>query len=141
MCSKNHNHMTDASWDMKCERHKFLSFWDIFCPFTPITSLKNTTWKNHKKTPGNIILLHMCTENEDHMMYGSWDIRCDRLSFFVILGHFLPFDPLINPNNQNFENINRSLEILSCVMCTRNENHMIYSSWDMERHRQNFLSF
>ena len=25
-----------------------------------------------KKTPGDIIILHMCTENYDEMMYGSW---------------------------------------------------------------------
>ena len=25
--------------------------------------------------PGDIILLHMCTLNEDHMVYGSSDVR------------------------------------------------------------------
>ena len=24
-----------GSWDMEHDRHKFLSFWTIFCPFTP----------------------------------------------------------------------------------------------------------
>ena len=31
-----------------------------------------------KKTPGGIIILHMCTKNYDHMMYGSLDMVCDR---------------------------------------------------------------
>ena len=54
------------------------------------------------KRPGDVILLHICTINHDHMMYGSQDIKCKRQSFFVIMGHILPFD---SPNwkNQNFE--------------------------------------
>ena len=31
-----------------------------------------------KKTPGDIIILHMCTKNYDQMMYGSWDMVRDR---------------------------------------------------------------
>ena len=31
-----------------------------------------------KKTPGDIIIWHMCTKNYDQMMYGSWDMVCDR---------------------------------------------------------------
>ena len=27
-------YMMDASWDMECNRHNFLSFWVIFCPLT-----------------------------------------------------------------------------------------------------------
>ena len=30
-----------------------------------------------KKTPGDIIILHMCTKNYNEMMYGSWDMVCD----------------------------------------------------------------
>ena len=38
--------MMYASWDMECYRHIFLSFWAIFCPFTPLTTLKTKIWKN-----------------------------------------------------------------------------------------------
>ena len=31
-----------------------------------------------KKTPGDIIILHMCTKNYDKIMYSSWDMACDR---------------------------------------------------------------
>ena len=55
---------------------------------TDILTIK--IWNKCKK-PGDIILSHMCTVNEDHMMYGYSDIRHDR-QFFVILGHFLPFE-------------------------------------------------
>ena len=43
--------------------------------------------------------IYMCIINEDHMIYHSWNIRCYRQ---VILGHFLPFQPSDNPENQNF---------------------------------------
>ena len=49
------------------------------------------------KTPGHIIFLHMCTINQDHMMYVSWDMKFNRQNFFVILGSFLPF---YSPNSQ-----------------------------------------
>ena len=45
---------------------------------------------------------YMCTLNEDHMIYSSWNIRCSR-QIFVILGHFLPFQSPDNPENQNFK--------------------------------------
>ena len=51
------------------------------------------------------------------MMYGSWDIKCKEQSFFVILGHFQPFDTFNNPKNQNFEKIKKTLEILSSYNC------------------------
>ena len=51
----------------------------------------------------------MCTINEDHMICGSWDLRHDR-QIFIILGRFLPFDPLNNPKDQNFEKIKKHLE-------------------------------
>ena len=52
--------MMYASWDMECDRRNFLSFWAIFCPFTPQTNQKMKN-KKMKKTPGDIIFLHMCT--------------------------------------------------------------------------------
>ena len=50
----------------------------------------------------------MRTINQDHMMYGSWDIKCKGqglLSFWAI---FLPFDPPNNPKNQNFEKMKQT---------------------------------
>ena len=35
------------------------------------------------------------------MMYDSWDIQAWRTEFFVILGHFLPFEPRNNTKNHN----------------------------------------
>ena len=38
----------------------------------------------------DIIILHRCTINENHVMYGSRDMEHTR-QFFLILDHFLPF--------------------------------------------------
>ena len=35
LCSKNHNHMMYASWDMECDRDSFLSFWAILDTCVP----------------------------------------------------------------------------------------------------------
>ena len=134
-CTINVNHMMHDSWDMKCNRQIFLSFWAIFCPFTTITTqtIKTlTNWKKRldissfytgvpkimitgntvpdiwhmmdcyfsfwaifcpsttltaqkikilkkmTKMPGDIIILHNCTKNHDHiyaiqfLRYDTW---------------------------------------------------------------------
>ena len=78
----------------------FFSFWTIFCPFTPPTPSDNPENQNFEKmkiAPGDIIILHNSTINDNHMIYGSWDMMCTRQNFFVILGHFFPFYPPLQP--------------------------------------------
>ena len=50
----------------------------LFFPFYFPSSPKNKNYTKMKKTPGDIIILHMCTKNYDYMMYGSWDMVRDR---------------------------------------------------------------
>ena len=76
-------------------------------------------------------------QNLDDIIYSSWDIEQNILKS-VILGHFLPFYPL-NPRNQNFEKWKNLLEISSFHTCLPKITIM-YSSWDTEWDRQNFLS-
>ena len=71
-------------------------------------------------------------------------LECDRLKL-VIIGHFLlfypsPLSPPKNLKNQNFEKMNKSGDIILHI-CTTNDDHMMYGSWDTDRNRQNFLSF
>ena len=99
-------------WCTDHDIHIFLSFWVIFCPFTPLTTLKIKILNKWKKTPGDIINLSLRTTNDDHM-YGSWDTECNRQKFFVILDQFLLFYPPKNPENQNFEKMIKGLEISS----------------------------
>ena len=91
------------------------------------------------KTPGDIILLHFCTTNEDHMMYCSWDIRQDRV--FCHSGPFFALWPTAkHSENQNFEKLKKPLgDITILHMCPSNDNHMMYCSWDMECDRQYFI--
>ena len=61
---------------MKHDGQDFLSFWTFFLPFYPPNNPKNQNFNNNKKkkkkkTPGDIIILHMCTKNYDQMMYSS----------------------------------------------------------------------
>ena len=76
--------------DWQTYRHNFLWFWAIFfCHFTLLMNPK--IWKKGKK-PGDIILLYMCSINENHM-YGSRDMECNRqnyVSFWTIFYHFTP---------------------------------------------------
>ena len=102
LCNKKHNHMIYAYSNMECHRHNchFRSFFPFLPHYWP---WKLKFGKNVKK-PGYIILLHMCTINQDHMMYGSWDMKCNWHNFFVILDHFLPFYPPNSPKNENIKN-------------------------------------
>ena len=59
-----------------------------------------------KKFAGDIIILHMCTKNQNPMMYSSWDTEWDRqncLSFWAIFCPFPIPSPPNDPENQNFE--------------------------------------
>ena len=66
---------------MKWDRQKFLSFWAIFCPFTPPPPQqqqpgKSKFWKN-EKTPGDIIL-HKCSKSWSYaklfLRSGMWQM-------------------------------------------------------------------
>ena len=66
------------------------SVWAIFCPFLlppPPNSPKNQNEK--KKMRGDIIVLHKCTKNHDHMLYLSEIDGCN--CFFSFWAIFCPF--------------------------------------------------
>ena len=44
---------------------------DHFLPFYPPSNPKNQNLKKIKTPAGDIIILHMCNLNDNHMMYGS----------------------------------------------------------------------
>ena len=60
-----------------------------FLPFYPPNSLKNQNFEKLKKMPRDIIILHMCTLNDNNMMYGSWSVTD------IILCHFGQFFALL----------------------------------------------
>ena len=96
---------------------------------------ENQNFEKMKKTHQDIIILQMCTINDSHMMYGSWDMKCNRQNF-------LSFYPSMDPENQNFGKMKKTPEdIIILQMCTINDSHMMYGSWNMEHNRQKSLSF
>ena len=100
-------------------------WWTVFCHFGPFFTLtspppcpstpphptpppstnktKNQNFEKMKKTTGDIINLHKCTKNHDHMLDCSWHTTRDRCHSFI-LGYFLPFypPPPNNSKNPNF---------------------------------------
>ena len=71
----------------------FFAILDHFLHFFSPNNPKNQTFEKMKKTPGDIIILHTCTINENHMMYGSWDMECNRLNFLSLWTVFCIFLP------------------------------------------------
>ena len=65
-----------------------LSFLTIFCPFTPLTTQKIKIFKKQKQKSEDIIILHKCTINDNHMIYVA-EIRIITDRFFF--GYFGPF--------------------------------------------------
>ena len=117
VCTINHNHIMHGSWDMKHDRQNFLSFWTVLCPFPLQTIKKNQNFEKMKKVPGEIIILHMSTINDSHMMYGSWDIEHGRQDHWIILDHFLPYNPLTTQKIKILKKWKKPWEILfyKCV--------------------------
>ena len=75
------------------------------------------------------------------MMYTSWDMECNK-NFLSFWGIFCPFTSLTTWKIKILKKWKKTLgDIIILLQCTTNNNHMIYSSWDMEHDRQNFLSF
>ena len=49
MCNINENHIMYGSWDMEHDEENFMSFWTIFCRFTPLKTQKLKILKNWKE--------------------------------------------------------------------------------------------
>ena len=60
---------------MEYNRQEFFVILDHFLPFYTPNNLKN------QKTHEDIIILHMCTINDNHMIYCSGDMERDRQNF------------------------------------------------------------
>ena len=49
-----------------------------FLPYYPLKTEEIKILQKMENIAGDIIILHMCTKNHDHMMYSSWDTEWDR---------------------------------------------------------------
>ena len=79
-----------GSSDMERDWHNFLPFWVIFGPFTPLTIDAEPKFWKIKKTFGYIIILHMCTINDNHIMHGSWHMEREWQNFLSFQTIFCP---------------------------------------------------
>ena len=119
---------------------EFFVIWAIFCSLSPLTTPKIKILKL-KKTLGEIIILHICTINDNHMTYGSWDMEHkDRI--FCHSGPFFALFLFYGPRKSKFWKMKKIPgDTIILQMCTINDSHMMYVSWDMKWNRHNFLSF
>ena len=119
----------------------FLSFWAIFCHLTLLTTQNIKILKKMKKSL-EILSFSTCVSQMTIIYYMALEIWSTTDIFFLILDQFLPFSCANYPKYQNFGKIKKAPgDIIILHGCTRNDNHMMYGSWDMEHDRQNFLSF
>ena len=134
MYNKNHNHMIYGSWDTEWDTNFFVILGHFLPFYLPPNDPEYKNFEKMKKMPGDVNpFIHMFTINEDHMIYGSWNIRSDRQKFSTYHLTHLHQNENFQKNGKNtwryyhFKNINNS--------------HMMYGSSDMECNRHNFLSF
>ena len=80
-------------------------------PFYPTNNPENKISEKLKKSPGDIIILKMCTINENHIMYGSETWRAT--------------------DNKKIKKT--PVDITTLHKCTKNHDHMLYCYRDMAR--------
>ena len=116
----------------------FLPFHPVFCPYAPLWTQKIKILKLWKKTPGAITILQRCTMNDNHMMYGSWDMERDGHFGLFHFGpfFFLPIPPPPPPTTKI--KILKNEKTPGDIMlhkCTKNHDHMLlflrYDAWRM----------
>ena len=66
---------------------------------------KNQNFEKLKKMPEDIIILHKCTKNNDHMLYCPWDMAHNRCNcYFSFWTIFCPFTLLTQPKKSKLKN-------------------------------------
>ena len=122
-------YMINGSWETEWKRQNFLSFWAIFCSFTPppLMILKIKILEKKEKMPGDVLSTYRCTINEDHMIYGSWNIRCNRQKFSSFCAIFCPFSPLTTWTIKILTLKKAPGDIIISHICTISDNHMMSS--------------
>ena len=78
-----------------------------FLTFHPPSDPENQNFEKMKKMYGDIILLQMCTINEDHMTNGP-EIYDVTDIFFCHFGSFFALSPPHNLENQDFETMKKN---------------------------------
>ena len=115
----------------------FLSFYHPTLPNEP----ENQNFeKKFKKCWKMLSFYTYMTINEHHMIYDSWNIKCDTQNFLSFWAIFCPSSPLTIKKIKISKLEKKPTDIITLHFCT-NDNYMMYGSWDMEHNREDFFSF
>ena len=117
----------------------------IFCHFgpffalTPLATPKINILKKWKKTSGDIIMLHSYTINDNHMLYGSWDMEHDRQNSLLFWTFFCPFTPLTTWKIKLLKKWKKAPgHIIILHKCPKNHDYKLHYCWDMTHEECNF---
>ena len=116
--------------EIKTTTDRILSFWNVFCTFSS-NNPKNQNFEKMKKKSLETLSFYTCvlTMYDNHMMYGSWDIECNRqdfLSFWIFFCHFIP---LTNPKIKILKKWKKNPGDIILHKCSKNNDHMLYCSF------------
>ena len=105
----------------KVQQTKIFVILGHFLPFQSYDNLENQNLKIQKNTWRYYHFTHLHHTNVYHkwQSYNVWFPKygVQQTELFVILDHFLPYNPLNNPKNQNFEITKKPAWILSVYIC------------------------
>ena len=94
----------------------FFVILDRLLSFYPSNNSKNQNFEKLTKAPGDIIILHKCTKNHDHML--SLDMARNEFNcYFSFLASFCPFRPPTAQKIKIFKTWKKCLEISSFYIC------------------------
>ena len=122
-------------WYMALEIKRTTEFFAIlghFLPFDPPNNPKNHNFEKMKNKPGDFIILHLRTTNDNHMINGSWDIGHDWLNFlsfwaiFFLMPHEQPEKPQFWKNEKKPTTTTTGDPII-LHLCTTND--VSYDVW------------
>ena len=118
MHTANDNHMMYDSRDIQygARQTEFFFTLDYFLPFYHTIDPKIKIRKKIKKSPGDIILLHMCSY-EDHIICSFWNIRHDRQGFLSFWAIFSPLTILTTWTIKILKKWKTWQEVLSFYTC------------------------
>ena len=90
-------------WDVEHNRQNFLSFWTIFCPFTPLTTQKLKFLKKWKRPWRYYHFIHVHNKWQSNDL---WFLRCGLqwTEIFVIWEHLWHFYP---PKNWKIKHLKK----------------------------------
>ena len=76
---------------MEHNEQNVLSFWTVFLLFYLPNNTENQSFEKMKKMAGHILILDICTINENHIVYGSEICSVRDITFC----HLAPFFALL----------------------------------------------